>query len=370
MSCFALSLTHPYRATKQFLRSMATCLMACFGQVRQDGIKVFSKLGGQYLGNIDVDKTSMNALQQVRFLQLQASRLCPHPTRSCKDLLLYVDQQKVGPPGMPYITEFSPEERLDVEQALSIMKTITTLKVMWDESDEHAIRVIQATTLVHTYSTAPQQAVLGLFAPVPNEITFLARSLAKQGITNLKVGRWSGSPCVQDLRFLHNLNLKGLVLFNIKPTNWADCNVKALCIESKQLDFAFNTFDGLDKVEELSLLDLDFSGYNTPVKHYTFGALRGCSNLKKLRIEGYLTPEATKQLVETLTGMPNVKTLSFAGHAPLSLVQDLQAIPSLSLVQVTLYGDDLGCVWTILCCLPICLFWVLLGFRLTQLLKA
>ena len=53
---------------------MATCLMACFGQVvRQDGIKVFSRLGGKYLGNIDVDKTSMNALQQVRLLQHQAN---------------------------------------------------------------------------------------------------------------------------------------------------------------------------------------------------------------------------------------------------------------------------------------------------------
>lgn len=130
----------------------------------------------------------------------------------------------------------------------------------------------------------------------------------------------------------------------LKPTNWADCNVKALCIESKQLDFAFNAFNGLDKVEELLLLDLDFADYNTPVKHYTFGALRGCSNLKKLRIQGYLTPETIKHLVETLTSMPNVKTLSFTGHAPLSLVQDLQAIPSLSLVQVALYGDDLGCV--------------------------
>ena len=332
MSCFALSLTKPYRATNQFLRSMATCLMACFGQVRQDGIKVFSKLGGQYLGDIHVANTSMNALQQVRFLQQQAARLCPHPTRSCKDLLLYVDQQQVGPPGMPYVTEFSPEERLDVEQALSSMKTIKTIQVMWDESDEHAIRVITATTHVLKLPLVPERACLTLCAPVPNEITYLARRLAQQGIKHLDVRRGFDSPYLQDLKFLHNLNLKVLVLFDIKPTNWVDCNVKALRVLSKQFDFTFNTFDGLDKVEELSLLDLDLSDDNTPVKHYTFGALRGCSNLKKLRIKGYLTPEATKQLVETLTVMPNVKTLSFAGHAPLSLVQDLQAIPTLCLL--------------------------------------
>ena len=317
---------------------MATCLMACFGQVRQDGIKVFSKLGGQYLGDIHVANTSMNALQQVRFLQQQVARIFPHPTRSCKDLLLCVDQQQVGPPGMPYITEFSPEERLDVEQALASIKSTKTLKVMWDESDEHAIRVIQATTHVLKLPFVPERACLTLCAPVPNEITYLARRLAKQGIKHLDVRRGFDSPCLQDLGFLHNLNLKGLVLFNVKPTNWADCNVKALCIESKQLDFAFNTFDGLDKVEELSLLDLDFSDY-------TFGALCGCSNLKKLRIEGHLTPETTKQLVETLTGMPNVKTLSFAGHAPLSLLQDLQAIPSLSSVQVQLYGCEILDFW-------------------------
>ena len=188
--------------------------MACFGQVvRQDGIKVFSRLGGKYLGNIDVDKTSMNALQQVRLLQHQATRLCPHPTRSCKDLLLYVDQQQVGPPGMPYVTEFSPEERLDVEQALSSMKTIKTIQVMWDESDEHAIRVITATTHVLKLPFVPERGCLTLCAPVPNEITYLARRLAKQGITNLQVGEWPGSPCFQDLGFLHELKLEGLDAF-------------------------------------------------------------------------------------------------------------------------------------------------------------
>ena len=325
--------------------------MACFGQVvvaRRDNIKVFSKLGSKYLGNIHVANTSMNALQQVRFLQQQVARIFPHPTRSCKDLLLYVDQQQVGPPGMPYITEFSPEERLDVEQALASMKTIKTIQVMWDESDEHAIRVIQATTHVLKLSFVPERTCLTLCAPVPNEITYLARRLAKQGIKHLDVLRGFDAPCLQDLGFLPNLDLKVLVLFDIKPTNWADCNVKALRVLSKQFDFAFNAFDGLDKVEELSLLDQDLTDSVHDfalVKHYTFGALRGCSNLKKLKIEGFLTHETSKQLVETLTSMPRLKTFSFTGHAPLSLLDDLQAIPNLSSVQVQLYGGEILDFW-------------------------
>ena len=226
--------------------------MACFGQVRQDGIKVFSKLGGQYLGDIHVANTSMNALQQVRFLQLQAASLCPHPTRSCKDLLLYVDQQQVGPPGMPYITEFSPQERLDVEQALSSIKSTKTIHVMWDESDEHAQRVINETTHV-CMEHEPNVFCIMLYKAVPKEITYLARRWAKQGVTTGTITNL-GAPCVQDLRFLRSLNLTSLVWKDVVPTSWEDCNVQALQVEGTQLDFAFNN---LDKVKELSLLDRD-----------------------------------------------------------------------------------------------------------------
>jgi hypothetical protein len=336
---------------------MATCLMACFGQVvRQDGIKVFSRLGGKYLGNIDVDKKSKNALQQVRFLQQQLVRIFPHPTRTHEDLLLYVDQQQVGPPGMPYTTEFSPQERLDVEQALSSIKSTKTIHVMWDESDEHAQRVINKTTHV-CMEHEPNVFCIMLYKAVPKEITYLARRWAKQGVTAGTITNL-GAPCVQDLRFLRNLNLTSLLLKDVVPTSWADCNVQALQVKGTQLDFAF---DNLDKVEELSLLDRDYSRYVAgralssveQYKNYTFGSLRNCPNVKKLVIHGYLTHETAKELVKTLTSMPKLKTLSFKGHAPSSLSNDLHAIPNLSFVQVELYGDESWIVWTFGACLVV-----------------
>jgi hypothetical protein len=314
--------------------------MVCFGVVvRHDGIKVFSRLCGKYLGNIKVGNTKLSAFQHVRFLQEEVARLWPHPTRSCKDLLLYVDHKQLGPPGMPYTTEFSPEELLDVEQALSRIKSTKTIHVMWDESDEHAQRVINETTYLDTFSA---NAALTLRAAVPNEITYLARNLAKQGITFLNIMRVERLACVQDLQFLRTMKLTGIVLRRVVPTSWADCNVSNLWVENACFDFAFNN---LDKVEELSFFDesrlYHYATIFPTFKHYTVDALRGCPNLKKLKIDGYLTRRTAKQLVKTLASMPKLKTFIFEGPAPASLLNDLQAIPSLSSVRVHIYAERL-----------------------------
>ena len=320
---------------------MATCMAACFGRVvRQDEIKVFAKLSGKFLGNIDVCNTALSAFQNVRFLQEQIAHLFPHPTRTHEDLLVYVEHKQLGPPGMPYVTEFSPEERLDVEQALSIIKSNKTIEVMWDESDDHAKRVINETTYLHTFSP---NAALTLRAAVPNEITYLARNLAKQGITFLDIMRVERLACVQDLKFLRTMKLTGIVLRRVVPTSWVDCNVSNLWVENACFDFAFNN---LDKVEELSFFDESrFYHYTTifpTSKHYAVDALRGCPNLKKLEIHGHLTRRTAKQLVKTLSNMPKLKTFIFKGPAPTSLLNDLQAIPSLSFVQVHIYAERLN----------------------------
>lgn len=128
----------------------------------------------------------------------------------------------------------------------------------------------------------------------------------------------------------------------VVPTSWADCNVSNLWVVNTCFDFAFNN---LDKVEELSFLDENrFYHYATifpTAKHYAVDALRGCPNLKKLRIDGALTRRTATQLVKTLASMPKLKAFVFEGPAPTSLLNDLQAIPSLSSVQVHIYAERL-----------------------------
>lgn len=115
---------------------MATCLMVWFGQVvQQDGIHVFSRLGGKYLGNFKLPSKSLSAFQKVRFLQQQAARLCPHPTRTCEDILLYANQTQVGPPNMAYLDDLNEEANLQVQQLLD---RSTRLEMMWDEDDVYA----------------------------------------------------------------------------------------------------------------------------------------------------------------------------------------------------------------------------------------
>jgi hypothetical protein len=112
---------------------MATCLIACFGQIvaQQHGIQVFSRIGGKYLGIVKVPNKLLSAFKKVRFLQEQVARLCPHPTRRPHaHLLLYVGQKRIGPPDLPILDDLNEDASLQVQHRL---EGCTRLEMLWDE---------------------------------------------------------------------------------------------------------------------------------------------------------------------------------------------------------------------------------------------
>jgi hypothetical protein len=239
----------------KFLRIMAFCLNACFNQVvRHDGIQVFSRLGGKYLGNIDMCNTTLSAFQKVRFLQQQASSLCPHPKRTCEDLLLYVGQEQVGPPGMAYMDDLNEEASLQVQ---TLLKRCTRLEMMWDEDDAYAkSKVEQAGIRVEEFGCFLDIGLNG--TDFPKELGYLG----KKGNSRWHITRHTGAirvdfsvfkmrNAISSSGFIHPLEVKFLSLYNITPTNYMHCNVKHLCVIA--LDIDCNNFAGLDQLETLCL---------------------------------------------------------------------------------------------------------------------
>ena len=118
---------------------MATCLIACFGQVvaRQDGIQVFSRIGGKYLGIIKVPNKELSTFKKVRFLQEQVARICPHPTRRPHThLWLYVGQKQIGPTDLTYLDDLNEDASLQVQH---LLEGCTRLEMMWDEQHLYLI---------------------------------------------------------------------------------------------------------------------------------------------------------------------------------------------------------------------------------------
>ena len=304
---------------------MAFCLMACFNQVvRHDGIQVFSRLGGKYLGNIDMCNTTLSAFQKVRFLQQQASSLCPHPKRTCEDLLLYVGQEQVGPPGMAYMDDLDEEASLKVHQ---LLKGCTRLEMMWDEDDAYAkSKVEQAGIQVSAYDNTLVVALT--CADLPKECGYLG----KQGKSQWRINSLTGTNICVDfsvfkMRYaisasgsMYPLEVNALSLANITPTNYMHCNVKNLSVVNSEIDC--KVFANLDQLEDLCLHEF----CNTPSSHEVrnFEELAKLPKLKSLYL-GYnlctrwMTPKSLSELFDAMKLMPHVKVAEDNYHESLPL---------------------------------------------------
>ena len=230
---------------------MAACLLFWFGQVpcQEKGINLFLKLGGKFVGNLDLPDKSLSAFLQVRNLQRQASLLCGHPTRSYQDILLFAHNVRVGPPGMAYLDDLDEEASLHVQ---SLLQGCTSLEMMYDESDEYAKHVLeQAKALVSEHFPDTQEVYVVAEKSIPREVTYLTR----HGVTKWNFYAVNYKSFVQDFGFLKNARFDSLTLTSIMPTDWTDCNAKRLHISTHSIDC--QAFKILDRVEELQLWAID-----------------------------------------------------------------------------------------------------------------
>ena len=285
--------------------------MVCFGVVvRHDKIKVFSRLCGKYLGNIKVPCKTLSAFQKVRFLQQQIARLCPHPKRSCEDLLLYVDQTQVGPLGMPYVDDLDEAAGLQVQQHFD---GCTRLEMMWGEDDSYAeSKVEQAGIHVTECGCCLDIELNG--TDLPKELGYLR----KKGKPYWRI--WNDTNddgtdiCVDfsvfKIRYArsvsgstHPFDVERLDLYGITPTNYMHCNVKHLCVSASGIDC--QVFTKLDQIESLVLYNWKHSQWACVERNLK--ALTKLPNLKDLHLNYQLvTPQGASELLDAMALMPHV----------------------------------------------------------------
>ena len=329
---------------------MAFCLNACFGQVfRQDRIKVFSRLGGNYLGDIKVPSKTLSAFKQLRFLQEEVARLCPHPKRTCEDLLLYVGQEQVGPPGMAYLDDLDEEASLQVQ---TLLKGCTRLEMMWDEDDAYARSKVEQAGILFWYENHNGVNVVVSRPDLPKELGYIV----KQGKTQWYMFHNTGPTMCVDfsnfkMRYASSLEVERLTLANITATNYMHCNVKHLSVTASGIDC--KSFAGMDKIESLVLCEFKHS--QGPHVERNFKELAKLPNLKDLHLNYQLvTPQGASELLDAMALMPHVMVTS--GYGEDYRAQDVRvALRNMQLGQIVeppkhmfanhrLVATTLGCI--------------------------
>jgi hypothetical protein len=320
---------------------MAMCLVAMFGQVSQVrrqkdvGIKLYMRVGGKYVGNLKPGK-SLSAFDQVRNLQRQAFLLCGHPTRTLEDILLYVHNVQVGPPGLAYLDDLDEEASLQVQ---SLLHGCTSLEMMYDESDEYAKQQVSKARI--SVSVCSEVVIIALTGfgfgfkglNLPKELGYVAKLRKKHwwiyylgsqnirvdfSVFGMKYGRSkSGS--------MYPLDIDNLDLYHVTPTNYMHCNVKRLKVTSNGINC--KVYAELDQLEYLRLTDVQClndiynqadnqagnqAGNHAQVTYVerNFKALAGLPNLQIVcLISDLVTRRSASELLEAMALMPHVTWL-------------------------------------------------------------
>ena len=270
-------------------------------------IKLFLRLSGKYLGNLVLSK-SLGVFQQVRFLQLQASGLCPHTKRTCEDLLLYVGQTQVGPPDMAYLDDLDKEASLQVQ---ALLKGCTRLEMMWDEDDAYAKSKVEQAG-IRVEQVGPYLEIHLNGTDLPKELRYLGKQRKTlPGIMFVSVANVSVDFSAFKMRYARSvtesnflLDVECLVLYNTAPTNYIHCNVKTLVVAASCVDC--ENFVGLDQLETLKLDGCHFV--------CNLKALAGLPKLKTIMLNfESMTRQSVSEVLDAMECMPNVGVRNHVG---------------------------------------------------------
>ncbi len=244
--------------------------------------------------------------------------------------MLYVGQEQVGPPDLPYLDDLDEEASLKVHQ---LLKGCTSLETMWDEDDLYAkSKVEQAGIQVRAYDNKlfyDNTLVVALTcADLPKELGYLG----KQGKSQWRINSHTGTDICVDfsvfkMRYaisasgsIYPLEVDTLSLTNITPTNYMHCNVKHLSVVASSIDC--KVFANLDQLEDLCLLEYANKQRSHEVRN--FEELAKLPKLKSLYL-GYdlctkwMTPKSLSELFDAMKLMPHVKVAEDNYHEGLAL---------------------------------------------------
>ena len=315
----------------------------------------YAKLGGKYVGKIRLG-TSKNAYQALRAMQVQASKLLKHAWREFEDMMVWCDDRWLIPSGFAYKDNLTQEEE---EQAWAAIQNAKRLEVIWDDNDEHANMVAQAS--LHNFFVENQTATFNYFGTntvLPREVVGLLKRSRVPRISFHK------DPFIQravttSLAFLKSTTITSMSSIDVLPTIWSDCtNIEELYISSFWTlalplgigclrNLRFLQLDGVESLPadfgDLNLACFNFGQSNQLELSNLVPHLVKMPNLETLR---YHDNDKTQTLIPAELGnLVSLKTLDlqrnrFVGSIPSELGQ----LTNLTSLTIREYADfDLTC---------------------------
>ena len=224
-----------------------------FKQVEADSWRLFSKLGGNFLGYLHVD-SKLPIFERIKDLQVQASNLMKHQTRFPRDILFWKQEQELLPEGFAYRESLEKEEEDCIQDLLGRDKK-GGLAMMYNEDDSVASQVC---TRFIFQAAFPSLIITTDEDEVPMEILFLEHL----GVTQWVVFNhgWTSSASLSwnpiSLRFLRRSNAEHVTIYGRWPSDWQDCNKRSLEL---RYGFALNVqhLVKLDRLETLTLNEVE-----------------------------------------------------------------------------------------------------------------
>ena len=232
--------------------------------------RVLCKMNGACLGSIP-DEASKTCAQRLRCLQLRASKLMPHATRTPRYLKLYVKGCLITPKEFVYKTWLTKEQ---LKLAKHCLGAADSLSIVWDEDDAEAVLAVQKSCV--TYGK-----VLSCKFKNRSDIRVMALNTSHK-YTMLCVA--STSMTVDRLYLLEGFsNITNLTLENIIPGDWTvlkrlSC-LEHLAVEQTQeseascYDLMFDVLASMPTFESLALK-------NTPDMSHKIASLQGLKQLE------------------------------------------------------------------------------------------
>jgi|688.fasta_scaffold04591_13 hypothetical protein len=111
-------------------------------------VELFSKLGGQYLGQVYVDKKK-TLVELVRDLQRQAFKLCVHPCRTSNYLVFFVKNDKL--PSFTYDRHIDKELEHAAFDSLLLLAAMPRMECMYEEDDTDALNTLDSLNQPYNY---------------------------------------------------------------------------------------------------------------------------------------------------------------------------------------------------------------------------
>ena len=214
-------------------------------------IKVVSKFGGKIVGHIAM-LDSEDCSLVLQDMQRQIAKLMPHKSRDSQDVVIYVSGLRVTPLDFGYKFQAYQDSR----KHLDLVQTLKQVEAVWDEADEHALKVLlECFMMVNARSAGgPDGQVVVSTGVLLDEMRALPHHFKVWCLCIGQLGGYCAKLRTKNMQVMKRICIDACYLRCVLPSNWNDlAHIVHLVIRAYN-DFSFPVGLCLPKLERLGII--------------------------------------------------------------------------------------------------------------------